>query len=152
MIIKCLFAPFVRLNDIREGVKEIRSCEDVERSFDAYCKRVIKNRLRDYKRHEAWRKEHEISTNMISENILSNDNTEIFLEVVFFEGEGYVIRNGSLREALEKLPEEKFRIIMEYYFFGKTDQEISEELRLKRTTVRNRRYSALCIIRKTLER
>lgn len=133
-------------------MKKIENYEDVERSFDSYCKRVIKNRLRDYKRHEAWRKEHEISTNMISENILSNDNTEIFLEVVFFEGEGYVIRNSSLREALEKLPEEKFRIIMEYYFSGKTDQEISEELRLKRTTVRNRRYSALCIIRKTFER
>lgn len=74
----------------------------------------------------------------------------MLFEVVAFDGEEYQIEDSSLKEALEKLPEEKFRIVMEYYFSGKTDKEISEELRLKRTTVRNRRYSALCIIRRTL--
>lgn len=76
----------------------------------------------------------------------------MLLEVVFFDGEEYQIKSDNLKEALEKLSEEKYRIIMEYYFSDKTDKEISEELRLKRTTVRNKRYSALCIIRKTLER
>ena len=131
-------------------MKKIESYEDVEKSFDSYCKRVIKNKLRDYKRHEAWRRSHEIPIGSISEDYMACEQVEMLFEVVAFDGEEYQIENGSLKEALEKLPEEKFRIVMEYYFSGKTDKEISEELRLKRTTVRNKRYSALCIIRRTL--
>lgn len=133
-------------------MKEIESYEDVERSFDVYCKRVIKNKLRDYKRHEAWRRSHEIPIGSLPEDYITCEQTEMLFEVVIFDGEEYPIKSDSLKEALEELPEEKFRIVMEYYFSGKTDREISEELRLKRSTVRNKRYSALCIIRKTLER
>lgn len=128
----------------------IKSYEEVEKMFDAYCKRALKNKLKDYKRNEARRRKHEISIDVMSEGEIAIAEEEMFIEILMFKGEECVIKSSSLKEALGALPEEKFNIIMFYYFFGMTDKEISTELNQKRTTVRNKRYSALYILRETL--
>lgn len=73
-----------------------------------------------------------------------------FLKVIEMDGDRFVVENDVLHEALQLLPEDKSRIILFYYFHGMTDKEISENLNLKRTTVRNRRYSALATLRRII--
>lgn len=124
--------------------------DDVEKMFDSYCKRSLKNKLKDYKRHEAWRRKHELSLSFLSENELSILEDDMFVEIVVFEGEECTVRDSGLKEALKNLSEEKFNIIMFYYFFGMTDKEISNKLKQKRTAIRNKRYHALYILREFL--
>lgn len=132
----------------RKGGDRINRYEDVENRFDAYCKRVLKNRLIDYKREEAIKREQEISLNLVQEaDLVTADNETI---VVMVEDEECIVRDEDLLDALNRLPEEKYKIVMCYYYLGMTDKEISQKLEQKRTTVRNKRYRAIYILRKIL--
>lgn len=132
----------------RKGGDRINRYEDVENRFDAYCKRVLKNRLIDYKREESLKRAQEISLNLVKEtDLVTFDNETI---VVMVEDEECIVRDEDLLDALNCLPEEKYKIVMCYYYLGMTDKEISQKLEQKRTTVRNKRYRAIYILRKIL--
>ena len=55
-----------------------------------------------------------------------------------------------LKSAISKLDSEEIFIINEYYFSGKSDNEISKELNKPRTTIRDRRKKILLKMRETL--
>lgn len=126
-----------------------KSYKDVEQEFDSFCKTVLKNKLRDYERKAKRKREREISLERLRETAEIYEE-KFFVKVIEMDGDRFVVENDVLHEALRLLPEDKSRIILFYYFHGMTDKEISENLNLKRTTVRNRRYSALSSLRKIL--
>lgn len=125
------------------------SFKDVEQRFDSYCKKVLANKMRNYRNEESRRKEKEISLELLWKEAGTYEET-FFVKVVEVDGDEFVVESDELHEALLLLPKEKSRIILFYYFCGMTDKEISQSLNLNRTTVRNRRYSALATLRKMI--
>ena len=131
-----------------DGGDFIKSYEDVEKMFDTYCRRVLKNKLIDYKRAEKRRRNNEISFAVLPD-IGTED--EILIGVINVGNKRCEIRNDELYRALMELPEENCNIILLYYFFDMTDLEISVRLGQKRTAVRNKRYRTLVALQKLLE-
>ena len=126
-----------------------KSYADIERRFDCYCKTVLTNKMRDYKVEEARRREKEISLELLW-NEVGTYEEQFFVKVVRVDENEFELVNEELHNALLMLPDDKSHIIISYYFYGMTDKEISEGMNLNRTTVRNRRYSALATLRKIL--
>lgn len=129
---------------ITGGGDTIKSQDDVERIFDAYCKRVLKNKLNDYKRSQKIQHSNEVSL-YVCENFLKVED-EYFVQKIDFCEEEIFIKNELLKEAMEHLSEDKFEIIICYYFFDMTDTEISKHLNLERKAVNYRRHKALEIL------
>ena len=126
-----------------------KTCLDIERRFDCYCKTVLTNKMRDYRVEEARRREKEISLELLW-NEVGTYEEQFFVKVVRVDENEFELVNEELHNALLMLPDDKSHIIISYYFYGMTDKEISEGMNLNRTTVRNRRYSALATLRKIL--
>ena len=129
---------------IIEGGDTIKSQNDVQRIFDTYCKRVLKNKLNDYKKHQRMQNSNEVSL-CVCENILKVED-EYFVQKINFYEEEIFIKNELLKESMEHLSEDKFEIIICYYFFEMTDTEISKHLNLERKAVNYRRHKALEIL------
>ena len=129
---------------ITGGGDTIKSQNDVQRIFDAYCKRVLKNKLNDYKKHQRMQHSNEVSL-YVCENILKVED-EYFVQKINFYEEEIFIKNELLKEAMERLSEDKFEIIIYYYFFEMTDTAISKLLILERKAVNYRRHKALEIL------
>lgn len=129
---------------IIEGGDTIKSQNDVQRIFDTYCKRVLKNKLNDYKSQQRIQRSNEVSL-YVCENILKVED-EYFVQKINFYEEEIFIKNELLKEAMENLSEDKFEIIICYYFFEMTDTEISKHLNLERKAVNYRRHKALEIL------
>lgn len=127
----------------------IKTSFDIERRFDCYCKTVLTNKMRDYKVEEARRREKEISLELLWNEVGAYEE-QFFVKVVRVDDNEFELESEELHNALLLLPDDKSQIIIFYYFYGMTDKEISEKLKLNRTTVRNRRYSALATLRKIL--
>lgn len=142
------FSRFINNTVIMEVVKR-KTCLDIERRFDCYCKTVLTNKMRDYKVEEARRREKEISLELLW-NEVGTYEEQFFVKVVRIDENELELENEELHNALLLLPKDKSQIIIFYYFYGMTDKEISESLNLNRTTVRNRRYSALATLRKLI--
>lgn len=49
------------MHSVDKGGMEIVMKESIENQFDSFCKRVLKNKVRDYKREEARRLTREIA-------------------------------------------------------------------------------------------
>ena len=108
------------------------------------CKRVLKNKLNDYKRSQKIQHSNEVSL-CVCENFLKVED-EYFVQKIDFCEEEIFIKNELLKEAIEHLSEDKFEIIICYYFFDMTDTEISKHLNLERKAVNYRRHKALEIL------
>lgn len=129
--------------------------EDIQHSFDAYCKRLVRNKARDIQRETARQREHEVSFSELTRWDLQNFQN---IDHYSFEKWQFIvlnttveIENESLGCALDTLSPERRDIILSSYFLGMTDDEIAEELHLHRSTVQYRRTSALKELRKLLE-
>ncbi len=64
---------------------------------------------------------------------------------------GKKITTKLLAEALRKLPKEKRKAVLLYYFFNKSDVEIGESLHVPRSTVQYRRTSSFDLLKRYLE-
>lgn len=124
-------------------MREFKSHIDVERIFDAYCKKVLKNKLIDYKRSENYRRDNEVSLFYLSAKDSIATEDEYFVHIIKVDDEEYLIKNEDLHIALNNLTEDKCKIILLYYYDRMTDGEIAKFLDLPRTTVRYKRHVAL---------
>lgn len=127
----------------------------IEKQFDSFCKRAIKDEYIDYMRHLSRLSKKEVSFSELGEykvNQLSIEDT-YSIDFKFFELDGIDIgvKNELLGEALENLSDKKRKIILLYYFMEMTDLEISELLNLSRSTVNEHRLSGLSLMKQSIE-
>ncbi|NLO86707.1 MAG: sigma-70 family RNA polymerase sigma factor [Clostridiales bacterium] len=124
--------------------------------FNACCKQVLRNELKDALRERKRRSLHEVSFSDLTpyeEHQLYTvdkyfDNSD--QEKCFCAG-GLEISAELLAEALRTLPEEKRQAVLLYYFFGMTDVEIAEQMKIPRSTVQYRRTSSFELLKRYLE-
>lgn len=111
--------------------------------FAAYCMKVIKNRCRDYIRSRKYIYDREISLFNITASTEPFTEDVHFITPIVFGNELIFIKHEELRDALKKLDEEQFRIIMYYYFLEMNDREIAELLKVSKTGTWEKRQRAL---------
>lgn len=126
-----------------------------QHTFDAYCKRILKNERSDYHRRLSVQNEHEIPLSMLPQETLAQLAVwdEYFKDTYHFEARGFeiFIADALLAEALKSLPKEKLEVVLLYYFLGMNDPEIAAHLNLLRRTVSYRRTSSLQELKKFME-
>ncbi|MCD8214090.1 MAG: sigma-70 family RNA polymerase sigma factor [Clostridiales bacterium] len=132
--------------------------ENIENTFDSFCKKVLRNEAIDIMRSIKSRSLKEVN---ISELTWEEKNKLGFYENYFVEEEPYedksfyvagrIATSKMLMDALQKLPEEKQKIILQYYYDNMSDVQIANHSKLKRSTVQRRRKNCIKIIKKYLE-
>ena len=118
-----------------------------QRTFDSYCKKVVKNELYSFY--------HEVKRQLARESCFSElgarqathlpDTDEDPLESRSFHvlEDSFSIRNDLLADALAVLPTRKRNIMLLYYCFDRADKEIGELLGMVRQTVQYQRNNIL---------
>lgn len=97
----------------------------VRHQFDSFCRKVLREEARDYKRHIAWRSDHEVSLSELSEE----QERQMYVldeypsEQTHFHVQGYdvAIENEDLANALTVLPDDKRDIVLLAYCLDMTD-------------------------------
>jgi RNA polymerase sigma factor (sigma-70 family) len=123
--------------------------------LDSYCKKVLKNELRNYLRDLRNRQKYEILLSDISDEAVDNiavtdeypsDNT-IFNVCDY----GVTVKNGLLADAMAELPKDRRDIVLLSYYLDMTDYEIAAKLNLVRSTVQYKRSNSLEILKKIIQ-
>jgi len=99
-------------------------------AFDSFCKRVLKNEVRDYYDEMKRLREKEVSFSELSaqelERLATTDkyfSTEQIFNVL---GLDVIVNSESIAAALKNLPERKRDIILLSYFLELSDTEIGK--------------------------
>ena len=124
-------------------------------AFDSFCKRVLKNEVRDYYDEIKRLREKEVFFSELSaqelERLATTDkyfSTEQIFNVL---GLDVIVNSESIAAALKNLPERKRDIILLSYFLELSDTEIGKKLNLIRSTVQYQRTSTLKVLKKVME-
>lgn len=121
----------------------------IESQFDSFCKRVLKHKVRDYKREEARRLSREVA---LEEWLLGEKRGELawldeyVLEPIRLKGEPDLeieITDVDLHERLISLSEEEQQLLLLSYFLDLTDGEIASVLKRPRRTIAYQRHRIL---------
>jgi len=128
---------------------------DKQHAFDAFCKKVLRNEVRDYYDEVKRLRDKEVSFSELSEQELEQLSTtdEYFSSEQIFNvlGSNVIVSDENIAEALNVLPTRKRDIILLSYFLELSDGEIGEKLNLIRSTVQYQRTSTLRELKKLLE-
>ena len=126
-----------------------------QHTFDSFCKRMLKNEMRDYYSELNKRRQNEVSFSELSaaelqqlcayDKYFANGHSfNVFKEQI-------IVTDDSIAEALAALPQNKRDIILLSYFLDMNDGEIGKKLNLVRSTVQYRRTSILKELKKIME-
>jgi len=115
--------------------------------FDSFCKKILRNELRDYydEVNRLGQKEaafSELSAHELNQ-LFTTDDYFAAEHIFNVQGQDIVVIGDSIAEALKSLPERKRDIILLSYFLEMTDREIGEKLNLIRATVQYQRKITL---------
>jgi RNA polymerase sigma factor (sigma-70 family) len=128
---------------------------DKQHAFDAFCKKVLRNDVRNYYVEMKRLRDKEVSFSELSaqelEQLSTTDkyfSTEQTFNVL---GDDIIVNDESIAEALRSLPERKRDIILLSYFLELSDGEIGTKLNLIRSTVQYQRTSTLRELKKMME-
>lgn len=123
--------------------------------FDCYCKRVLRNELASAHREYKKQNNEEVPFSALTPKEFHRLQyiDEYYPGRTEFTALRWTIevRDGDLARALSVLPVDRRNIILLFYLFGLTDQELGTLMKLKRSTVQYRRAAALDDLRKILE-
>jgi len=135
-------------------VKPTNHAQDKQHAFDSFCKKVLRNEVRDYYDEMKRLRDKEISFTELSEQELEQLSTtdKYFVTEQTFNvlGDEIIVNDETIAEALRSLPERKRDIILLSYFLELTDGEIGKKLNLIRSTVQYQRTSTLRELKKIL--
>ncbi len=126
-----------------------------QHAFDCFCKRMLKNEMRDYYSELNKRRKHEVLFSELSatelQELCAYDN--YFADGHSFDvlKEQIIVTDNNIAEALAALPQNKRDIILLSYFLDMNDGEIGKKLNLVRSTVQYRRTSILKELKKIME-
>jgi RNA polymerase sigma factor (sigma-70 family) len=128
---------------------------DKQHAFDTFCKKVLRNDIRNYYGEVKRLRDKEVSFSELSERELeqlsTTDKYFAFEQTFNVLGDDVIVSDESIAEALKNLPERKRDIILLSYFLELSDGEIGQKLNLIRSTVQYQRQSTLRELRKFLE-
>ena len=127
----------------------------IQRQFDCFCKKVLREEARDYIRSLKSRSEKEVSFDDLSEaqliKLSCQDEYPSELSTFFVQGQVITIRNDRLAAAIASLPTDRQEIVLLSYFLDLPDREIAERLDMVRSTVQYKRKNALVKIKENME-
>lgn len=127
----------------------------VEHKFDSFCKRLLKNEMRDYYRSLKKQRVHEISLSSLSSHELEQLSIcpQYFITPVMIDmlGISVNIQDQTIVEILQLIPSDKKDIILMHYFLDMSDQEIATLLHTIKQTIQYRRKASLKILKKFME-
>ncbi len=107
--------------------------------FNAYCKHSLRNELIDALRERKSRKRREVNFSDLApheeKQFYTIDRYFVNEEEEAFCAGGLKITAKLLADALHSLPDEKRQAVLLYYFFSMTDAEITEVMKIPRSTV-----------------
>lgn len=128
--------------------------EHIRHTFDAFCKKVLRNEARDYLDELARQRNREISFSdlpvevmeqlSVCDDYFANDRTFDVL------GNTVQIASDELAEAIAALPKQKRDIILLSYFLDMPDGEIAKALNMVRSSVAYRRSATLKLLRELM--
>ena len=128
---------------------------DKQHAFDAFCKKVLRNDVRNYYDEMKRLRDKEVSFSELSERELEQLSTtdKYFATEQTFNvlGNDVIVNDENIAEALRSLPERKRDIILLSYFLELSDGEIGKKLNLIRSTVQYQRTSTLRELKKIME-
>ena len=128
---------------------------DKQHAFDSFCKKVLRNDVRNYYDEMKRLRDKEVSFSELSERELEQLSTtdKYFATEQTFNvlGNDVIVNDENIAEALRSLPERKRDIILLSYFLELSDGEIGKKLNLIRSTVQYQRTSTLRELKKIME-
>jgi len=129
--------------------------EHKRHTFDSFCKKILKNELRNYYKELNKRKKHEITFSDLSNKKIDEISVydTYFADTHIFSvlNCDVIVKDESITQALKNLPEHKRDIILLSYFLDMSDREIADRLNMIRSTVQYRRKSILKELKKFME-
>lgn len=130
--------------------------EHKQHTFDCFCKKMLRNEMRDYYAYLNKCRKHEISFSELTAKEIEQLSVcdEYFADeqhVFRVLGNEVIVKDDFIAEALKSLSENRRDIILLSYFLDMTDREIGEKLNLIGSTVQYRRKSTLRPLKKFME-
>lgn len=128
--------------------------EHIQHTFDAFCKKVLRNEARDYLDELARKRNREISFSDLPVEVMEQLS---ICDIYFVEKQSFGvldyrvhIDNDELAEAIAALPAQKRDIILLSYFLDMPDSEIAKALNMVRSSVAYRRSATLKLLRELM--
>lgn len=127
----------------------------IQRQFDCFCKKVLREEARDYIRSIKRLAEKETPFSDLSEaqaaELSCLDDYPSNLSIFVVRGQIITVRDDRLATAIAALSTDRQEIILFSYFLDMPDREIAERLDMVRSTVQYKRKNALKEIKKKME-
>lgn len=121
--------------------------EKIQHQFDSLAKKILAGETMSYIRGIAKAFDKEILFSELGDEEINNLYTvdEFYSDCYHYDVYGYdiCVKNDMLIESLNKLPQKKRDMILLSFFLDMSDREISELLRVVRTTVFRNKKDAL---------
>lgn len=128
----------------------------IEERFDNFCKTVLKRKAAMYYTVKSKYGEKEVSLDRLSFDLIAPETPLISpMKLSFMNGsvnEIFLIQDEDLYEALESLPMREKQIILLHEFCNYTDQQIGEQMGIRRSSVHYIRKKTLSDLKKILEK
>lgn len=126
-----------------------------EQTFDAYCKRLIRNESINTLKALSHRYQHEIPFSTLSHAelaALAHEDTYLLEEMTLPIGEDRVaVHDLLLGQAIGSLPPGLREVVLLSYFLGRNDVQISRALDVTPKAIRYRKQKALDKLKEILE-
>ena len=128
--------------------------EHIQHTFDAYCKKVLRNEARDYLDELERRRSREISLSElpieVMEQLSASDSYFQEDKAFCILGCTVYVDDSDLAEAIAALPRDKQDIILLFYFLEMSDYEIAKRLNMVRRSVTYSRTSTLKLLKELI--
>ena len=135
-------------------MKKPTSHEDIQKVFDCYCKKILRNEAINIQKHYQRMNDLQISLSELTPEQLAHlsvyDEYSTDYNLYTIMGYDVKIKNELLNDALQELSEEE-RFFLLLYGLGFNDGEIADLLKLVRRTVNYKRQKGFEKIRKKME-
>ena len=125
------------------------------KTFDAFCRKVIRNTAIDCHREIKRQKERENSLSDLSESELESlsvtDKYDLYTKEYDVLGETVIVRDADLGEALQYMHSQLRNIILMSYYLDMSNTEIADKLNISNSTVAYRMDASLKQLREQIE-
>ena len=126
-----------------------------EMTFDAYCKRLVKNESRNALRGIIRREKHELPFSMLADaevmRFSYEDSYDLESKEFSLTQDTVIVQDSEIADALVALPPSWRKIILLFYFKRQNDQQIGEELGSSANAAYYRRRRSILELRKAME-